>query len=38
MVPHFDNADILTPEADTHIAEDNEKEKGKNSKNKLEEV
>ena len=38
IVLHFDNADILTPEASTHIAEDNEKEKGKNSKSKLEEV
>ena len=38
IVPHFDNGDILTPGASTHIVEDNEKEKGKNSKSKLEEV
>ena len=38
IVPYFDNGDILTPEASIHIVKDNEKEQGKNSKNKLEEV
>ena len=33
-----DNTDILTPEASIHIVKDNEKEQGKNSKSKLEEV
>ena len=38
IVPYFDNGDILTPEASIHIVKDNEKEQGKKSKNKLEEV
>ena len=38
IVPYFDNGDILTPEASIHIVKDNEKEQGKNSKNKLEKV
>ena len=38
IVPNSGNADILTPEAIIHIVKDNEKEQGKNSKSKLEEV
>ena len=38
IVPDSQNADILTPEASIHIVKDNEKEQGKNSKSKLEEV
>ena len=38
IVPNSNNADILTPEASIHIVKDNEKEQGKNSKRKLEEV
>ena len=38
IVSDSDNADILTPEASIHIVKDNEKEQGKNSKRKLEEV
>ena len=33
-----DIEDILTPEASIHIVKDNEKEQGKNSESKLEEV
>ena len=33
-----DIEDILTPEASIHILKDNEKEQGKNSESKLEEV
>ena len=38
IVPDFDNADILTPEASIHIVKDNENEQGKNLKNKLDEI
>ena len=38
IAPDSDNAAILTPEAIIHIVKDNEKEQGKNSKSKLEEV
>ena len=38
IFPDSGNADILTPEASIHIVKDNEKEQGKNSKRKLEEV
>ena len=38
IVPDSDNTGILTPEASSRIVKDNEKEQGKNSKSKLEEV
>ena len=38
IVPDSENADILTPEGSIHIVKDNEKEQGKNSKSKFEEV
>ena len=38
IIPNSEHTDILTPEASTHIVKDNEKEQGKNSKTKLEDV